>query len=128
MQKAMKTLDDPKVASVLTALGYSPDTIRNAVNGINMQQREKLLIQQAIPTGTSGTTVPVLLEIGDTTLQVVDRCGNAVFCDQLRPRRIYDIRIHTASKLATVLCRLPSCTTGANPVLNPPTAPTPPAN
>lgn len=91
-------------------------------------QCEKLLIQQAIPTGTSGTTVPVLLEIGDTTLQVVDRCGNAVFCDQLRPRRIYDIRIHTASKLATVLCRLPSCTTEANPVLNPPTAPTPPAN
>lgn len=39
MQKAMKTLDDPKVASVLTALGYSPDTIRNAVNGINMQQQ-----------------------------------------------------------------------------------------
>lgn len=39
LQKAMKTLDDPKVASVLTALGYSPDTIRNAVNGINMQQQ-----------------------------------------------------------------------------------------
>ena len=36
LQKAMKTLDDHKVASVLTALGYSPDTIRNAVNGINM--------------------------------------------------------------------------------------------
>lgn len=84
--------------------------------------------QQIGVTNECYTHVPVLLEIGDTTLQVVDRCGNAVFCDQLRPRRIYDIRIHTASKLATVLCRLPSCTTGANPVLNPPTAPTPPAN
>lgn len=110
MQKAMKTLDDPKVASVLTA-SATDVTVVVPSKTIYNNQCEKLLIQQAIPTGTSGTTVPVLLEIGDTTLQVVDRCGNAVFCDQLRPRRIYDIRIHTASKLATVLCRLPSCTT-----------------
>lgn len=73
-------------------------------------QCEKLLIQQAIPTSSSGTAVPVLLTIGTATLQLVDRWGNSVFSDQLKPRRIYDIRIHTASKLATVLCNLPKCT------------------
>jgi hypothetical protein len=88
-------------------------------------QCEKLLIQQAIPTSSSGTAVPVLLTIGTATLQLVDRCGNSVFSDQLKPRRIYDIRIHTASKLATVLCNLPKCTVGVTPVLNNPTTSTP---
>lgn len=62
---------------------------------------------------------------GTATLQLVDRCGNSVFSDQLKPRRIYDIRIHTASKLATVLCNLPKCTVGVTPVLNNPTTSTP---
>lgn len=89
-------------------------------------QCEKLLIQQAIPTSSSGTAVPVLLTIGTATLQLVDRCGNAVFSDQLKSRKIYDIRFHTTALTATILCSIPNCTSGVNTVFNPATPPSEP--
>lgn len=99
--------------------------LRNEIREMKTVQHKGDSNESIKYTESSGTAVPVLLTIGTATLQLVDRCGNSVFSDQLKPRRIYDIRIHTASKLATVLCNLPKCTVGVTPVLNNPTTSTP---
>ena len=80
-------------------------------------QCEKLLIQHA---------VPVKLTIGDASVLLLDRCGNAVFSDQLKSRKIYDIRFHTTALTATILCSIPNCTSGVNTVFNPATPPSEP--
>lgn len=87
---------------------------------------EKLLIQQAIPVSTNGNAVPVKLTIGDASVLLLDRCGNAVFSDQLKSRKIYDIRFHTTALTATILCSIPNCTSGVNTVFNPATPPSEP--
>ena len=89
-------------------------------------QCEKLLIQQAIPVSTNGNAVPVKLTIGDASVLLLDRCGNAVFSDQLKSRKIYDIRFHTTALTATILCSIPNCTSGVNTVFNPATPPSEP--
>lgn len=101
-------------------------TAQEALDKAEKYYQRLVELGDIVPPKTSEETiVPVLLTIGTATLQLVDRCGNSVFSDQLKPRRIYDIRIHTASKLATVLCNLPKCTVGVTPVLNNPTTSTP---
>ena len=101
---------------------YGFKLCRTIYNG----QCEKLLIQQAIPVSTNGNAVPVKLTIGDASVLLLDRCGNAVFSDQLKSRKIYDIRFHTTALTATILCSIPNCTSGVNTVFNPATPPSEP--
>lgn len=128
LTKALATLDNPNVARVLTAITSEANDIdivvpsRTIYNG----QCEKLLIQQAIPVSTNGNAVPVKLTIGDASVLLLDRCGNAVFSDQLKSRKIYDIRFHTTALTATILCSIPNCTSGVNTVFNPATPPSEP--
>ena len=68
----------------------------------------------------------IKLTIGDASVLLLDRCGNAVFSDQLKSRKIYDIRFHTTALTATILCSIPNCTSGVNTVFNPATPPSEP--
>lgn len=66
-------------------------------------QKICLLIQQAIPTGSDA--LPVVLADGTTNISLINRCGNNVFGDQVRTRRIYNATIGVSPAHAMVTSR-----------------------
>lgn len=70
-------------------------------------QKLCLLIQQSIPAGSDG--LPVVITNGNTNVAVIGRCGNSIFGDQLRSRRIYNATVGVSPAHVTItsnnLCR-----------------------
>lgn len=58
-----------------------------------------LVLAQAIPEIT-GLPLPVVIQIGTdtTTYPLRDGCGNNIYSDQLRSRRIYQLIVNTESQ------------------------------
>lgn len=82
---------------------------------------------QSIP-GTITPNTTVTLISGNAKLNLIDCCGNYVYADQLRSRRVLHLVVATDVPLATVtnwsrLC----CTQHEFPILNGPTATSTPA-
>lgn len=70
-------------------------------------ERICLCITQAIPTTT--TPLPVVIQFEGatgTSYPLINRCGNPVFSDQLRTRRLYHLRVAGSSANFMVCDRL----------------------
>lgn len=92
---------------------------------INNHQRLCVAICQAIPgTITPNTTVSVIS--GSATLNLIDCCGNYIYADQLRSRRVLHLVVATDVPLATVTNWSRLCgTQHVFPILNGPTTTSP---
>ena len=101
-------------------------TAQEALDKAEKYYQRLVELGDIVPLSTNGNAVPVKLTIGDASVLLLDRCGNAVFSDQLKSRKIYDIRFHTTALTATILCSIPNCTSGVNTVFNPATPPSEP--
>lgn len=81
-----------------------------------------LLIATTLPSST--TPVPVVITIGSSTTQIPlrNKCGNNVYSDQIRNRRIYPTRFKTDVPSLNYVgtCNLP-CTSFVFPVYTPTT-------
>ena len=77
------------------------------------RERVCICVAQAIPAVTSANTVAITIGIGVTQYPLRTKCGNNVYADQIRSRRVYhtDVATDTASFI-TSPCEL--CKTGFN--------------
>lgn len=75
-------------------------------------QRVCLLISQALPV--SNTPIPVVITTGTSTIQylLIDKCGNNIYSDQIRSRRIYCTSFKSDTKLFKYIGCSPLCPTG----------------
>ena len=69
---------------------------------INNNEKVCLLIAQAIPAGADMLPVVLLNGTGGTVIQMINRCGDSVRADQIKSRKIYNVRIMTEPALAVV--------------------------
>lgn len=106
-----------KITAGVLILNIPAGTYRN-------NQEVCLLISQDLPV--SATPIPVAITIGSTVTQylLVNKCGNGVYSDQIRSRRLYCTSVKTDTKMFKYNgCRNLPCTsfvfgaiTGAVPI------------
>ena len=85
---------------------------------INNNEKICLLIAQAIPAGADTLPVVILNGTGGTVIQMINRCGDG---DQIRSRKIYNLRVMTEPPLAVVRSNNLCCTAFVWPQITPPT-------
>lgn len=92
-----------------TAIAVSGTAVKIAIptTALNNQQRLCIALTQAIP-GTATANMTVQIVDGGTTLNVVTPCGNYLYADQLRSRRVLHTNVLTDTLTAklTNLCGL----------------------
>ena len=76
---------------------------------------------QAIPAGADTLPVVILNGTGGTVIQMINRCGDGVRADQIRSRKIYNLRVMTEPPLAVVRSNNLCCTAFVWPQITPPT-------
>lgn len=82
-------------------------TIPNQV--LTNHEKICLCIAQAIPAGVTADTT-VSISVNGTTVEMMTTCGNHVYADQIRSRKVYPLNIATDTPAAVVtsnnkLCR-----------------------
>lgn len=110
-----------------TSITLSGTTLTITIPQMQFTNNCKLCVVlcQSIPEGVSNNT-QVVLTSGTTTLNLINKCGNRIYGDQLRCRRVISMIIATDTLNAVVmpwskLC----CTTFQFPVLNAPASTAP---
>lgn len=109
-----------------TSVALSGTNLQITIPATVLKNHQKLCVAicQSIPgTITPNTTVTVIS--GNAKINLIDCCGNYVYADQLRARRVLHLVVATDVPLATVtnwsrLC----CTQHVFPILNGPTTST----
>ena len=92
---------------------------------INNNEKVCLLIAQAIPAGADMLPVVLLNGTGGTVIQMINRCGDSVRADQIKSRKIYNVRIMTEPALAVVRSNNLCCTAFVWPQITLTPAPVP---
>lgn len=109
------------VASTEVAVAANELQITIPAMTINNNEKICLLIAQAIPAGADTLPVVILNGIGGTVIQMINRCGDGVRADQIRSRKIYNLRVMTEPPLAVVRSNNLCCTAFVWPQITPPT-------
>lgn len=108
-----------------TAVAVSGTALQITIPAETFRNREPLClcITQSIPDGVTNTTTVEILITGSTTpIPLITECGNPVYADQIRSRRIYHLTAATGLPAFMVHDRL-CCTSHEFPTL--PVAATP---
>lgn len=111
------------VASTEVAVADNELQITIPAMTINNNEKVCLLIAQAIPAGADTLPVVVLNGTGGTAIQMINRCGDSVRADQVKSRKIYNLRIMTDPALAVVRSNNLCCTAYVWPQISPTPAP-----
>lgn len=109
------------VASTEVAVAANELQITIPAMTINNNEKICLLIAQAIPAGADALPVVILNGTGGTVIQMINRCGDGVRADQIRSRKIYNLRVVTEPPLAVVRSNNLCCTAFVWPQITPPT-------
>lgn len=109
-----------------TAVAVSGNFLQITIPALTLCNKSKLCVAicQSIPS-TATNSMPVQLTDGTNTLNVITPCGNYLYADQLRSRKVLHLTIATdvpLAKLTTMNCLC--CTSHTFPVLNSSTAST----
>lgn len=98
------------VASTEVAVADNELQITIPAMTINNNEKICLLIAQVIPAGADTLPVVILNGTGGTVIQMINRCGDSVRADQIKSRKIYNVRIMTEPALAVVRSNNLCCT------------------
>ena len=109
------------VASTEVAVTANELQITIPAMTINNNEKICLLIAQAIPAGADTLPVVILNGTSGTVIQMINRCGDGVRADQIRSRKIYNLRVMTEPPLAVVRSNNLCCTAFVCPQITPPT-------
>ena len=109
------------VASTEVAVAANELQITIPAMTINNNEKICLLIAQAIPAVADALPVVILNGTGGTVIQMINRCGDGVRADQIRSRKIYNLRVMTEPPLAVVRSNNLCCTAFVWPQITPPT-------
>lgn len=95
-----------------TAVAVAGGQLQVTIPAMTINNNEKicLLIAQAVPAGADTLPVVVLNGTGGTVIQLINRCGDSVRADQVRGRKIYNLRVMTDPALAVVRSNNLCCT------------------
>lgn len=113
------------VASTVVAVADNELQVTIPAMTINNKEKVCLLIAQAIPAGADTLPVVVLNGAGGKVIQMINRCGDSVRADQIKSRKIYNVRIMTDPALAVVRSNNLCCSAYVWPQITPTTAPVP---
>ena len=113
------------VASTAVEVADSELQITIPAMTINNNEKVCLLIAQAIPAGADTLPVIVLNGAGGKVIQMIDRYGDSVRADQIKSRKIYNLRIMTDPALAVVRSNNLCCSAYVWPQITPTPAPVP---
>ena len=110
-----------------TAIALSGTNLQITIPATVIKNHQQLCVAlcQSIPgTVTPNTTVTLIS--GNATINLIDCCGNYVYADQLRSRRVLHLVVATDVPLATVTNWSRLCgTQHVFPILNGPTTTSP---
>ena len=107
------------VASTEVAVADNELQITIPAMTINNNEKVCLLIAQAIPAGADMLPVVLLNGTGGIVIQMINRCGDSVRADQIKSRKIYNVRIMTEPALAVVRSNNLCCTAFVWPQITP---------
>lgn len=102
-----------------TSISQSGSVMSLKIPARNLKNREKLCIclAQAIPVSTTPYNTTVSVTVGSVTLPLYTSCGNRVYADQLRSRRILHLNTATDVLSFTVSPKEICCTDHPFPTL-----------
>lgn len=85
-----------------TGVAVSGSTLQITIPTMTINDNQKLciLIAQAIPSGAG--VLPVVIVNGTNDINLLNKCCKPVYADQIRSRRIYAVRVNTATPSAVV--------------------------
>lgn len=102
-----------------TSITQSGSIMSLKIPARDLKNKEKLCIclAQSIPVSTTPFNVPVSVVVGSATLPLYTSCGNRVYADQLRSRRVLHLNTATDVPSFTVNPKELCCTSHPFPVL-----------
>lgn len=107
-------------ASMAIAVDQDKLEITIPATTINNNEKVCLLLTQTIPAGAGSLPVYLVDGTDGTEIQLVDRRGDSVRADQIRTRKIYNLRVMTEPALAVVHSNNLCCTAYVWPQITPP--------
>lgn len=100
-----------------TDIAVSGSNLNVTVDSINVVNGQENCVFLAQSFAAPATPSPVILTIGTTAFQMVTKCGNSLYSDQIKQYDTISVRLTTDTRLAVVQDNCLRCTSVSLPVL-----------